>query len=37
VINDLFYRMNATVFTGRTTPQEAADELQSEYQDELKG
>ena len=37
VINDLFYRENATVFTGRTTPQAAADELQAEYQDVLAG
>jgi raffinose/stachyose/melibiose transport system substrate-binding protein len=36
VINDLFYRTNATVFTGRTTPQAGADALQAEYQKELK-
>ena len=36
-INDLFYRMNASVFTGRSTPQEAADELQAENQDVLSG
>lgn len=37
VINDLFYRTNASVFTGRTTPQAGADELQAEYQDVLEG
>jgi raffinose/stachyose/melibiose transport system substrate-binding protein len=37
VINDLFYRMNASVFTSRTTPQEAADELQKENQNVLNG
>ena len=37
VINDLFYRENASVFTGRTTPQAAADELQAEYQGVLAG
>jgi raffinose/stachyose/melibiose transport system substrate-binding protein len=37
VINDLFYRMNASVFTGRSTPQEAADELQAENQDVING
>jgi raffinose/stachyose/melibiose transport system substrate-binding protein len=35
VINDLFYRTNASVFTGRVTPEAAANELQSEYQDFL--
>ena len=37
VINDLFYRTNATVFTGRTAPQDGADALQAAYQDELNG
>lgn len=37
VINDLFYRTNASVFTGRSTPQAGADELQAEYQDVLEG
>jgi raffinose/stachyose/melibiose transport system substrate-binding protein len=32
VINDLFYRTNASVFTGRVSPEEAANELQSEYE-----
>ncbi len=36
-INDLFYRMNASVFTGRSTPQAAADDLQAENQDVLNG
>jgi raffinose/stachyose/melibiose transport system substrate-binding protein len=31
-INDLFYRLNAAVYTGRMSPQEAADELQATYQ-----
>lgn len=31
-INDLFYRTNASVFTGRVSPQDAADELQREYE-----
>jgi raffinose/stachyose/melibiose transport system substrate-binding protein len=30
-INDLFYRTNASVFTGRLTPQQGADQLQNEY------
>ena len=30
-INDLFYRTNASVFTGRVSAQEAADALQREY------
>jgi raffinose/stachyose/melibiose transport system substrate-binding protein len=30
-INDLFYRMNATVFTGKTSPEAAVDRLQQEY------
>ncbi|MGH2613637.1 MAG: ABC transporter substrate-binding protein [Thermomicrobiales bacterium] len=35
VINDLFYRTNASVFTGRVSPQDAANELQSEYEEFL--
>jgi raffinose/stachyose/melibiose transport system substrate-binding protein len=35
VINDLFYRTNASVFTGRVSPEEAANELQREYEDVL--
>ena len=34
VINDLFYRTNASVFTGRVSPaEEAANELQREYEE----
>ena len=35
VINDLFYRTNASVFTGRVSPEDAANELQREYEDIL--
>lgn len=35
VINDLFYRTNASVFIGRVSPEEAANELQSEYEQVL--
>jgi raffinose/stachyose/melibiose transport system substrate-binding protein len=35
VINDLFYRTNASIFTGRVSPEDGANELQSEYEDEL--
>ena len=35
VINDLFYRTNASVFTGRVSPEEAANELQREYEEVL--
>ena len=30
-INDLFYRTNASVFTGRVSPQDGADQLEAEY------
>lgn len=32
-VNDLFYRLNAAVFTGQEDPQSAADQLQSAYDD----
>jgi raffinose/stachyose/melibiose transport system substrate-binding protein len=35
VINDLFYRTNASIFTGRVSPEDGANELQGEYQDIL--
>ena len=35
VINDLFYRTNASIFTGRVSPDDGANELQSEYEDVL--
>ena len=32
-VNDLFYRLNAAVFTGQEEPQSAADQLQQAYED----
>jgi raffinose/stachyose/melibiose transport system substrate-binding protein len=32
-VNDLFYRMNAAVFTGQEEPQSAVDKLQQAYED----
>lgn len=34
---DLFYRLNATVFTGQTTPEDAVAQLQAAYEAEMAG
>ncbi|CAN7459255.1 extracellular solute-binding protein [Microbacterium sp. LjRoot45] len=34
---DLFYRLNATVYTGQTTPEDAVSQLQDAYEAELAG